>query len=204
MSWYSSFVVIALKGETRNQGRVIYWSVQLQGLVSEHLISSACSFKSSDSTFFVCLFTRRNSVVLIEKEIVVEERQQTFLLFKGTFYSLGKTTSLYKGEPWGQKDYIIYPSLNREFVEEREIYHHGERPENPASLWGPWDIKSTCVRKLILNLDLENVEAICCLLRISAQQSNFKGIWLLDFANMIPIPSSPFVKIYIFFLHSGV
>ena len=45
--------------------------------------------------------------------------------------------------------------------------------------------------------EIELLYAICH--RISAHQSNFKEVWLFDFANMIPILSSPFVKVFFVF-----
>lgn len=140
---------MTLKIETSNQGSVIYWSVQLQGLTSKHLISSSCSFKSSDRAFFV--YSKKTSGSIREIDCGTGETETYFPSFQEDLLFFRLTTSLYKGEPRGQKENIICTSLNSELIGERKICHHSSASIESRLMVGSLGRKKCMCQRLILN-----------------------------------------------------
>lgn len=131
--------------------------MQLQGLTSKHLISSSCSFKSSERSFFFFLvYSKKLSSSNREIDCGAGKTEACFSTFQGNLLFIRLMTSLYKGEAQGQKDGIIRPSFNSEIMRERKIHHHSRASIESRLIVSRvlWDIKSTCVRGCFILMHL--------------------------------------------------
>ena len=121
--------------------------MQLQGLTSKHLISSSCSFKSSERVFFF-VYSEKLSSSNREIDCGAGKTEACFSTFQGNLLFIRLMTALYKGEAQGQKDSIIHPSFNSKIMRERKRHHHSRASIESRFIVSRvlWDIKSTCVR----------------------------------------------------------